>query len=80
MLAALSAPWLAAQGKTLEQCKAEQAAKSALGKYAPFVLALIGDLIMAWALYGIMFHLNAFSVRTGLISAALCASFSCRHP
>jgi hypothetical protein len=31
---ALSKPWLAAQGKTLEQCKAEQAGKSGLAKGA----------------------------------------------
>ena len=29
---ALSKPWLAAQGKTLEQCKAEQAGKSGVGE------------------------------------------------
>jgi hypothetical protein len=29
---ALSKPWMAAQGKTLEQCKAEQDAKSILAK------------------------------------------------
>jgi hypothetical protein len=69
---ALSGPWLAAMGKTLEQCKAEQAAKSSLAKYAPFILAFLGELIMAWALYGILVHLNAFTVRAGLISGALC--------
>ena len=69
---ALSAPWLAAQGKTLEQCKAEQAAKTGLSKYAPFILALIGELIMAWAIYGLLLHLNAFTVRAGIVSAALC--------
>jgi hypothetical protein len=67
----LSGPWLAAMGKTLEQCKAEQAAKSAAAKIAPFILAFIGDVIIAWAMYGILVHLNAFSVRGGLISAAL---------
>src|SRR5882757_6811788 len=50
---ALSGPWIKAQGKTLEQCKAEQAAKSGIAKYAPFILAFVGDLIMAWAIYGI---------------------------
>ena len=69
---ALSKPWLAAQGKTLEQCKAEQAAKSGLAKGAPFILAFVGALIMAWALYGILVHLNAFTLRAGVISGALC--------
>ena len=68
---ALSKPWLAAMGKTLEQCKAEQAAKSGLAKYAPFILAFAGEVIMAWALYGILVHLNAFTLRAGLISGAL---------
>ena len=69
---ALSKPWLAAQGKTIEQCKAEQAGKSALANAAPFVLAFIGALLMAWVLYGILVHLNMFTVRAGAISGALC--------
>ena len=39
---ALSKPWLEAQGKTLEQCKAEQAGKSGAAKAAPFILVFIG--------------------------------------
>jgi Protein of unknown function (DUF1761) len=68
---AMSKPWLAAMGKTLEQCKAEQAAKTAVAKYAPFILAFVGELIMAWSLYGILVHLNAFTLRAGLIAGAL---------
>ncbi len=68
---ALSAPWMAAQGKTLEQCKAEQAGKSAPAKFAPFVLVLVAEIVMGWALYGVLAHINAFTVRGGLISAAL---------
>src|SRR6476660_6039025 len=68
----LSKPWLAAQGKTIEQCKAEQVGKSALANAAPFVLAFIGALLMAWVLYGILVHLNMFTVRAGAISGALC--------
>jgi hypothetical protein len=68
---ALSKPWLAAMGKTLEQCKAEQAAKSGIAKVAPFILAFVGDVIIAWALYGILAHLNAFTMRGGVISGAL---------
>ena len=63
--------WIAAQGKTLEQCKAEQAGKSGAAKAAPFILVLVGEFIMAWALYGILVHLNAFTVRGGVISGAL---------
>ena len=68
---ALSKPWLAAQSKTLEQCKAEQAAKSGVAKFMPFVLVFVGEVIMAWALYGILVHMNTFTVRAGIISGAL---------
>jgi hypothetical protein len=68
---ALSKPWLTAQGKTLEQCKQEQAGKSGLAKATPFILAIVGELIMAWALYGILVHLNAFTIRGGLIAGVL---------
>ena len=63
--------WMTAMGKTMEQCQAEQAAKSAAAKYAPFVVVFIAEVIMAWALYGILVHMNSFTVRAGLISAAL---------
>jgi hypothetical protein len=69
---ALSKPWMAAQGKTLEQCKAEQDAKCILAKGAPFVVVFISEIIIGWALYGILLHMNMFSVRAGIISAALC--------
>lgn len=68
---ALSTPWLAAQGKTLEQCKAEQAAKSGAAKAAPFVLVFVAEIIMAWALYGVLVHMNAFSLRAGIVSGVL---------
>ena len=38
--------WMAAQGKTLEQCKAEQASKSAVAMAAPFVLVFLAEIIM----------------------------------
>jgi hypothetical protein len=69
---ALSKPWLAAQGKTKEQCQAEIAGKSGAAKAAPFILVFVGEIIMAWVLYGILVHLNAFSIRGGVISAAFC--------
>ena len=67
----LGKPWLAAMGKTLEQCQAEQAAKTGLAKYAPFVLVFVAKLIMAWALYGILVHMGTFTARAGLISGGL---------
>lgn len=68
---ALSRPWLAAQGKTMEQCQAEMAGKSKLAIYGPFVLAFVAALFMAWALYGVLLHLNRFTVRGGIISGVL---------
>src|SRR5262245_27871461 len=69
---ALGKPWMAAQGKTMEQCKAEQAGKSPAAMAVPFVLAFIGCLIMAYVLYGILVHLNMFTLRAGAISGAFC--------
>ena len=69
---ALGKPWMAAQGKTLEQCKAEQDAKSGFAEGAPFVLVFVSEIIIAWVLYGILLHINMFSVRAGIISAAFC--------
>jgi hypothetical protein len=68
----LSAPWLKAMGKTLEECKAEQAAKQGLAKAAPFILAFVGNLIMAWSIYGITLHMNMFTLRAGMIIGAAC--------
>jgi hypothetical protein len=68
----LANQWHAAQGKTLEQCKAENAGKSALAKAAPFILSFIGEVVMAVTLFGILVHINMFTVRTGLISGAFC--------
>jgi hypothetical protein len=68
----LANQWHAAQGKTLEQCKAENAGKSGLAKATPFVLSFVGEVIMGFTLFGIMVHLNMFTLRAGLISGALC--------
>src|SRR3954467_9515090 len=68
----LSGPWLKAMGKTLEQCKAEQAAKAGLAKAVPFILAFVGNLIMAWAIYGITLHMRMFTLRAGMIIGAAC--------
>lgn len=68
---ALGKVWMAAQGKTPEQCQAEMAAKSTAAKVAPFIVVFVSEIVMAWALYGILVHLSAFSVRGGLISGAL---------
>jgi hypothetical protein len=69
---ALSKHWMAAQGKTMEQCQAEMAGKSGVAKAAPFILVFICEIVIAWALYGILVHMNAFTLRGGVISAVLC--------
>jgi hypothetical protein len=66
---ALSKVWMAALGKTQEQCQAEFAAKSTADKALPFVLVFAADIVMGWALYGILIHVGTFSIRAGLISA-----------
>jgi hypothetical protein len=66
----LSRYWLAAQGKTLEQCKVENAGMSGAAKAAPFILVFVGEIIMAWATYGILFHMNMFTLRAGAITGA----------
>jgi hypothetical protein len=63
--------WLAAQGKTMEQCQAEQAAKSGVAKVAPFIVVFVAEIIIGWALYGLLVHMNAFTLRGGVISAVL---------
>jgi hypothetical protein len=69
---ALGRPWLAAQGKTMEQCKAEQAGKSKLTFYLPFLLSFAGALIMGLVLYGILTHTGMFTAKAGAISGAFC--------
>ena len=68
-----SKAWGAAQGKTMEAIKQEQAAKvGQLSAVLPFLLVFIGNLIIAVVLYGIMTHVGPFTIRAGLISGALC--------
>ncbi|HEY5306825.1 MAG TPA: DUF1761 domain-containing protein [Pseudolabrys sp.] len=64
--------WMAAQGKTAESCKAEFAAKSGLGKFAPFILSFIGALIMGVAIYGILTHSGLWSWHAGIVTGAFC--------
>jgi hypothetical protein len=68
----LAKPWVAAQGKTMEQFKAEQEAlRGSFRAYAPFVIAFAAELVMAWMLAGTLGHLGAGQVtlRNGLIAA-----------
>jgi hypothetical protein len=66
---ALGKFWVAAQGKTVEQFHAEQAArKGTPASWLPFALAFLADLAMAWVLAGIVGHLGAVTIRSAVIS------------
>jgi hypothetical protein len=69
---ALGKHWMAAQGKTMEQCQTEFAGKSGAAKATPFVIVFVAEFVMAWVLYGILVHLNMFTVKAGIISGAFC--------
>jgi Protein of unknown function (DUF1761) len=70
----LGKQWVEAQGSTMEEFKARQAAKAGkLSAQAPFILAFVAQLIMAYVLYGLMKHVahtGPLTVRNGLISGA----------
>jgi hypothetical protein len=70
----LGKQWVAAQGSTMEEFKAKQAAKvGKLSAQAPFILSFVAQLIMAYVLYGIMKHVahtGPLTVRSGIISGA----------
>src|SRR5450755_1325096 len=68
----LGKAWLAAQGKTAESCKIENAGKSTAAKITPFILSFVGAVIMGVVLYGILVHTGKFSLRAGVISGAFC--------
>lgn len=66
--------WVRAQGSTVEEFRAKQAAKAGtISAQIPFILAFVAQLIMAYVLYGLMKHVahnGPLSVRNGLISGA----------
>lgn len=68
----LGKAWLAAQGKTADSCKIENAGKSTLAKAIPFILSFIGALIMGATIYGILTHSGLWGLRAGAISGAFC--------
>jgi hypothetical protein len=69
----LGKPWVAAQGKSMEAFRAEQEAlRGSRLAHAPFVIAFLAELVMAWILAGVLGHLGPGQVtlRNGVISAA----------
>ena len=64
---ALGKPWMAAHGFTQEMVRAHH------GKGAPIwpmLIAFLANLVMAVVLSGLIWHINAFTVRAGMISGA----------
>jgi len=67
----LAKPWVAAQGKTMEEFHAQrEAMRGSPAAYAPFLIAFVAELIMAWMLAGVLGHLGQVTVRNGVVSAA----------
>jgi hypothetical protein len=68
---ALAQPWMNAIGWPPEQ----QAAKARGGfdsSKAPFLIAIVANLIMAWVLAGVIGHMGTVTIRNGVISGAFC--------
>jgi len=65
---ALAKPWIVAQGKTVDQHKTELAAKTGIAKFAPFILAFVAELAMAWVLAGMVGHLGTVTIRSAVIA------------
>jgi hypothetical protein len=67
----LSKVYMAALGKTPEEA-AEERKKP--GAFLPFIYALVGNIIIAWMLAGVLGHLGPGQVtlRNGVIAAAFC--------
>ncbi len=64
----LAKPWMAAHGFTSESIRKHHGKGAAP---TPFIVAIVANLVMAVMLAGLMWHLNAFSLRAGMISGAL---------
>lgn len=65
--------WVEAQGSTVEEFAAKQAAMAGtIAGKLPFILGFVAQLIMAYVLYGMMKHVahtGPLTVRNGLLSA-----------
>jgi hypothetical protein len=64
----LAKPWIAAHGKTVDQHKAELNTKTGIARFAPFILAFVAELVMAWVLAGMVGHLGTVTIRSAVIA------------
>lgn len=68
----LATPWVAAQGRTMEEFKRQaEASKGTPAAFLPYILALLAELMMAWVLAGLLAHLgpDQVTIWNGIISA-----------
>jgi hypothetical protein len=65
----LSRPWMNAMGWSSEQQAAMKQGGMNTGT-TPFVISIVANLVMAWVLAGVIGHMGAVTVRSGLISGA----------
>lgn len=65
---ALAKPWMAASGFTAESMAA---ARRKPGAALPFIYAFCANVVMAFTLAGVMFHVGPLTLRNGLISGGL---------
>ena len=63
----LSKPWMEGLGKTKDELQAAHK-----GAISPFIVTFAAELLMAWVLAGLIGHMGAVTLRTGVISAAFC--------
>jgi len=68
----LGKAWIAALGETPETLKAKNAGKSQIAMILPFIVSFIAEMVMAYALFGLMVHIGPFTPRSGVISGMLC--------
>ncbi len=62
--------WMIALGRSKEAIEARRAHKAV--PVVAMIVSFIAELVMALVLAGLMAHVGAYSVRTGLVTAALC--------
>lgn len=68
----LAEPWAAAQGTNTDHLRRERAAKAGTpAAWAPFVLVFVAELMMAWVLAVLMFHMDITGPRGGIVTGAL---------
>lgn len=67
----LAEAWAKALGTSVEHLRRERAAKAGTSEaWLPFVLAFVADLVMAWVLAGLLFHMDMQGPFAGVVIGA----------